>query len=386
MEQKTRGRVVSHQKTRGRVLARQSRRLHSSLLGHRVLGGHPVLPATNNSQPIEPVVAVPQPSEEELRRQAELEKDLQLARDIQQGMLLAAVPYLKGWEFSATSLPARDLGGDLYDFIPLPSGNQAIMIGDVSGKGLQAALRMAVTRTLFRYEARNGDESPPMALAAVNRGVCSDIPQGMVTMLYAVLDPLQGKMRIANAGHTYPLHFNVTVQEYEMPGVPLGVDPDIDYDEETISISPGDSLFLYTDGVNEAIDPSDEEFGFERLRALLEANSQIKPRALMRKILNEIRAWTAGGPQTDDITMVVLRRRFTKLSDELRVVINDVLGVRATELWPEIEALLDCNPEVATVDDWTDVLPSLSKMTKSRLSRGLSRELNQQLRLTIEEY
>jgi sigma-B regulation protein RsbU (phosphoserine phosphatase) len=337
----------------------------------------PIIP-TNNGQPVL--------SEEELQRQAELEKDLQLARDLQQGMLLAAVPYLPGWEFSAVSIPARDLGGDLYDFLPLRNGKQAIMIGDVSGKGLQAALRMAVARTVFRHEVRL-DGAPGRTLAAINRGVCTDIPQGMITMLYAVLDPAEGTFLVANAGHTYPLLFNETVQEFEMPGLPLGVDPDDDYDEECITIAPGDSLFLFTDGVNEAISPESEEFGYERLQALLENNSHMKPRAMMKLFLHELRAWSQGKMQTDDITMVILRRRFLLLSDELRVVALDVLGSeQATAFTAQIAESLPRPPEEMNHDDWNTLLPVINKVAKSNFSRGMARELSQQIRLTIEEY
>ncbi len=359
--------------------------MHSSLLGHHtqrviMLRQASVTPAPSegNGQPVL--------TEEELQRQAELEKDLQLARDIQQGMLLAAVPYLPGWEFSAVSIPARDLGGDLYDFLPLGNGRQAIMIGDVSGKGLQAALRMAVARTVFRHEARL-DGAPGPTLAAINRGVCTDIPQGMITMLYAVLDPINGELRVANAGHTYPLLFNESVQEFEMPGLPLGVDPDDDYDEESIPISPGDSMFLFTDGVNEAISPEDEEFGYDRLHALLANNSHMKPRALLKLFLHELRAWSVGRMQTDDITMVILRRRFTLLSDELRVVALDVLGSEQTELFFErIAESFPRPPEEMTHDDWASILPIINKVAKSSFSRGIARELSQQIRLTIEEY
>src|SRR6185436_14115450 len=146
-------------------------------------------------------------SDDGLRRQAEIEQDMLLARDIQQGLLLETVPRLPGWEISAVSLPARELGGDLYDFLPFANGWHGIMIGDVSGKGLPAALRMAVARTVFRHEARRG-EGPGPTLAPVNNGVLSEIPQGMVTMLYVMLNTHNGGIRIANAGHNYPVVIN----------------------------------------------------------------------------------------------------------------------------------------------------------------------------------
>src|SRR5215212_5915828 len=142
---------------------RQKRhRLYATLLTHTCGGGRVRVRA-----PVSALAATP--NLEELRRQSEMQQDLQLARDIQQGLLLEAVPRLFGWEISAVSLPARDLGGDLYDFLPFPDHWHGIMIGDVSGKGLPAALRMAVARTVFRHEARR-DQTPGATLACTNRG------------------------------------------------------------------------------------------------------------------------------------------------------------------------------------------------------------------------
>jgi sigma-B regulation protein RsbU (phosphoserine phosphatase) len=361
----------------------QSRRIHSTLLVHRVAHNHMARRWQATGQATE---AAPQQESAESQRQAELEHDLQMARDIQQGLLLAAVPYLRGWELSAVSTPARELGGDLYDFLPLSDGWHAIMIGDVSGKGLPAALRMAVARTVFRHEARIG-EAPASTMAAVNRGVCSDIPQGMVTMLYSMLDPRHGTLRIANAGHTYPLLLNGRVEELELPGMPLGVDPDIDYEETTVTLQPGDSVVLYTDGVTEASNVDDVMFG-EKLEEVLAANITLKPRALMGLLLRELRTWGAGRSQDDDITLVILRRRFVNLSDELRSIGDDVLGVeQAAAFWSaHVEPLVDGGVSDLAPDAWTALLPALTKEARSSFNRGLARELSQQLRLAIEEY
>src|SRR6266496_1384595 len=127
----------------------------------------------------------------------------------------------RGATASLRPMPARDLGGDLYDFLPIGDGWHGIMIGDVSGKGLPAALRMAVARTVFRHAARRG-EPPGPTLADTNRGVLSEIPQGMVTMLYVLLDTRRGLLRIANAGHNYPVLIDRHVSEIELSGLPLG--------------------------------------------------------------------------------------------------------------------------------------------------------------------
>ncbi|RRR65541.1 MAG: serine/threonine-protein phosphatase [Candidatus Viridilinea halotolerans] len=328
-------------------------------------------------------VVVPEPTltPEQQRRSAEIEQELQLARDLQQGLLLEAAPRLRGWELTAVSLPARDLGGDLYDFLDLGAGIQGIMIGDVSGKGLSAALRMAVARTVFRHEARRADQPGP-TLAEVNRGVLREIPQGMVTMLYLLLDTAHGVLRMANAGHIFPLFINGSVSEVELSGLPLGVDGDVDYEEASAILNPGDTVLLYTDGVLEAENSVGEIYTYERLAALIEANTQLKPRAIVSLLLRELRAWS-GGIQGDDITMVVLRRRLTDLAAELRSVTVDVLGSeRANAFWEE-QVILSSAAPAAT---WIAALPDLLKAAQARFGRGLARELNQQLRLALEDY
>jgi sigma-B regulation protein RsbU (phosphoserine phosphatase) len=230
-----------------RVQRQPNRRpLRTTLLGHT--RGAPVVRPRPRPAPVAPA---PAPDLEGMRRQAEIEQDMRLARDIQQGLLLEAVPRLPGWEISAVCMPARDLGGDLYDFLPFDDSRHGIMIGDVSGKGLPAALRMAVARTVFRHAARR-EQGPGSTLADTNRGVLSEIPQGMVTMLYAVLDTQRGTLRMANAGHNYPLLINGQVSEVELSGLPLGVDGDSDYQEVSVIIGPGETVVFYTDGVVEA--------------------------------------------------------------------------------------------------------------------------------------
>lgn len=355
-----------------------SRRPPTSLVGYQAR--LPLRPRKAGPPPPPPQPAL---SAEQQRHTEELEQELQLARDIQQGLLLEAAPQLAGWEISAVSLPARDLGGDLYDFLALGSGIQGIMIGDVSGKGLPAALRMAVARTVFRHEARR-DDAPAPTLAAVNRGVLSEIPQGMVTMLYARLDLTRGELRVANAGHTFPLIVNGTVTEMELSGLPLGVDHESDYAEATVRLDPGDTVVLYTDGVIEAERPDGTIYGFERLQALVATNNRLKPRALMALLLHELRAWSEGS-QSDDVTMVVLRRRLTQLDAELRTVVVDVLGeTRADDFWAiAVEQLGD---GINAAHSWLAGLPTIQKLLQARFGRGLARELYQQLRLALEDY
>lgn len=349
----------------------------ATLLSHI---GRSIIRSTR-SLPISPEPSLFLPDSEGNQRQAEIEQDLRLARDIQQGLLLEAVPRLPGWEISAVSLPARDLGGDLYGFLPLEKDLHGIMIGDVSGKGLPAALRMAVARTVFRHEARRG-EAPGLTLASINRGVLSEIPQGMITMLYAILDTQHGLLRVANAGHNYPVLITGQIDEIELSGLPLGVDIDSNYEEVTATLHHGDTIFLYTDGVIEATNAAGELFGYERLTQLLQVHEAMKPRALVAMLLHELRAWSTKG-QDDDITIVVLRRREAWIGAELYGIVRDVLGYeRAEHLWSELPV-----PDTAeSIEGWTRLVPKIIQVTQQEYGRGLARELNGQLRLALEEY
>ncbi len=332
-------------------------------------------------RPCRPPVSVVVVPDAGAQRRAEIEQELLLARDIQQGLLLEAVPRLPGWEISAVSLPARDLGGDLYDFLALGGAWRGIMIGDVSGKGLPAALRMAVARTVFRHDARRGD-GPAATLAAVNRSVISEIPQGMITMLYALLDTQAGVLRFANAGHNYPVIVNGTVDEIELSGMPLGVDGDSEYNEACTVIAPGTLVLLYTDGVVEAEDARGELYGYERLTALLADHAPARPRTLVARLLQELRSWNGGG-QADDVTLVALRRRLASPAAELRTITDEVLGVmRAHELW----GALVLPGAGATGEDWAAAVPEIGAVAQARFGRGLGRDLLAQLRDAVEDY
>ncbi|KAB8142386.1 serine/threonine-protein phosphatase [Chloroflexia bacterium SDU3-3] len=342
----------------------------ASLLGH--IGSGPM--RRQRPQPEQPAPA-------EAQRQAEIEQELLLARDIQQGLLLEAVPQLPGWEISAVSLPARDLGGDLYDFLSFDGHIHGIMIGDVSGKGLPAALRMAVARTVFRHEARKGMK-PGVTLAEVNRGVLADIPQGMVTMLYTLLDLETGSLRIANAGHNFPIVIDGTLREVELTGLPLGVDAESDYREEAYQLHHGDTVFFFTDGVVEAMNHSGEMYGDDRLQRVLAETAGQRPRAIVARLLQELRQWSEN-MQADDITLVVVRRRCARLGEELRLVIKDVLG---HERGGEFIAQLPWPSDDTPAKGWAEIIPDLVRRTQAQFGRGLARELHGQMRLVLEEY
>ncbi len=311
------------------------------------------------------------------QRQHELEEELRTARDVQQGLLLEAVPHLSGWDISAVSLPARDLGGDLYDFLPVADGIYGVMVGDVSGKGLPAALRMAVARTVFRYQARQQSD-PARTLAAANHGVLSEIPQAMVTMLYAVLDLRDGRMRIANAGHTFPVLIQQHITECDVVGLPLGIDGESTYEARDIILEPGDCIVLYSDGVIEMLNEQDAIFSYERLEAVLHQARSLPPRSLIARLLAELRAWSTS--QSDDITVVAVRRRFRSIGDELAFTATDVLGSMLR--WES----LPLPPHDAPVTVWLAHLPVLVDAVRQQVGRGVARELQGQLRIVLESY
>lgn len=309
----------------------------------------------------------------------ELAQDLRMARELQQGLLLQTVPRLSRWELAAASLPASVLGGDLYDFPTLGDGWHGLMIGDVSGHGLAAALRMAVARTLFRQVAREYRD-PGLTLAALNRALISEMPHGMVTMIYVYAEIETGKLHIANAGHNFPVLIGRDVRELEISGLPLGIDADAEYETITATLEPGETALLYTDGITEANDRRERMYGYTRLQSLLLRNHQQRPRSMMATILNTVKAWS-DNRLADDVTMVVMRRRLPDLNAELRNVCVDIMGeMAAAALWVELAQL------PGELEAWQMALPRLSKTVQARHGRGLSRELLSQLRLTLEEY
>jgi phosphoserine phosphatase RsbU/P len=309
----------------------------------------------------------------------ELAQDLRMARELQQGLLLQTVPRLPRWELAAASLPATEIGGDLYDFPALDNGWHGLMIGDVSGHGLAAALRMAVARTLFRQVARE-KRDPGATLAALNRLLISEMPHGMVTMIYVHAEIDTGVLRIANAGHTFPILIGHDVRELELSGLPLGIDIDAEYQTVTATLAPGETALLYTDGITEAHDRRQREYGYGRLQSLLLRNHQQRPRTLMSTILNTVKGWS-DNELADDMTMVLMRRRLPDLDAELRNVCVDVMGEMATAgLWCELDPL----PFDAA--GWQALLPEIGKTLQNRHGRGLSRELVAQFRLTLDEY
>jgi serine phosphatase RsbU (regulator of sigma subunit) len=235
--------------------------------------------------------------------------EMQVARLIQQRLLPQELPSLPGWQVAAYWQPARAVGGDFYDFLPLADGRIAMVVGDVADKGIPAALVMASTRAILRGAARRL-LSPGVALARSNELLHPEIPAGMfVTCLYSILDPLSGRLQFANAGHNLPYRrVDGRVTELRATGMPLGLMPGIAYDEYETVIEPGESLLLYSDGLVEAHNPQQEMFGFPRLLAALREYTNGGP-SLIDGLLTDLAIFTGlDWEQEDDVTLLALQR------------------------------------------------------------------------------
>ena len=249
--------------------------------------------------------------EQEIRERERVEQELQVARSIQQASLPKQVPDVEGWQITPYYKPAREVGGDFYDFLELKDGQLGLVVGDATGKGVPAALVMASARSMLRAVAQASDYSPGDVLARANDSLVIDIPPNMfVTCFYAILDPDSGHLRYANAGHELPyLHRNGgdAAEELRVRGMPLGLMPEMGYEEKQTILEAGDSALFYTDGLVEAHDPKGEMFGLPRLRALVAKHGE--KRSLGDFLLEDLSSFTGEGwEQEDDITLLTLRR------------------------------------------------------------------------------
>jgi serine phosphatase RsbU (regulator of sigma subunit)/anti-sigma regulatory factor (Ser/Thr protein kinase) len=244
--------------------------------------------------------------EAEVRRRERYEQELQVAQLIQQNFLPKELPSKAGWQVNAFYRPAREVGGDFYDFIDLPDGSLGIVVGDVTDKGVPAALVMASTRGVLRSAAQRLVE-PGLVLERVNELISQDMPPNMfVTCLYGVLEPTSGRFRFANAGHNLPcLQVDDGAVEVRATGMPLGLLPGMSYEENETIVEAGRTLLLYSDALPEAHAPDREMFGFPRLVELAGRAGA----TVIDSLLTELHRFTGPGwEQEDDITIVSLTR------------------------------------------------------------------------------
>jgi serine phosphatase RsbU (regulator of sigma subunit) len=244
-------------------------------------------------------------------QQERLERELQLAMEIQQRFQPTAPPVVTGYEFQGISFPCYEIGGDYYDFIQREDGRLVIALGDVSGKGTAAALLMSSLHASIHAQTGSHD-SLVETISAVNRYLADNIPSNrFVTLFYAELDPESGALSFLNAGHNPPLivHAAGTVEQLASGGLPLGIKANAEYREGRTTLQRGDVLVIYSDGVTEAASPSGEEFGPTRLYEVVSRNVDSSAAGIRDRIESALTKFSQGTQAADDITLVIVKRQ-----------------------------------------------------------------------------
>jgi serine phosphatase RsbU (regulator of sigma subunit) len=239
-----------------------------------------------------------------------LEKELAIARQIQEGILPERLPHLDGFDIAALTMPARAVGGDYYDLFPLDEGRVGLVVGDACDKGVPAALFITLTNSLVHVEAPR-NPSPEAALRLVNQHLLEMNRSGMfTTLLYGVLDA-RGRLDYCRAGHPYPLVLDQNLCPVEIhpgPGMPLGVLEEIQLDAQSVTIPIGGLAVVYSDGLSEALDSRSSQFGEERVAAELPAISHLPAADVCSRLWSLVQAFMGDEPQSDDFTVVVIKR------------------------------------------------------------------------------
>ena len=246
---------------------------------------------------------------EEEKALLHMREEMRLALEIQTSLLPKAPPETPGYDIAGISLPAQTVGGDYFDYLPLDDG-LGLCVGDVSGKGLPASLMMANVQATLHGQAPASD-TVSACLGRINKLLCQRIRKGsFVTLIYGILDPHHHRFRYANAGHNRPYlrAADGTVRRLDRGGLALGFLPDHTYQEASLTLAPGDLLLLYSDGIPEAMNLAREQYGEERLVALLKSHSAGSVEALINHIVKTVQHHAGTAPPSDDMTLLAVRR------------------------------------------------------------------------------
>ncbi len=247
----------------------------------------------------------------QILEQHKLAREMEIARNIQMNLLPKTYPDLPGYQLSAMSLPAKQVGGDYYDFLKLPDGRLGLAIADVSGKGVPAAILTATTRSYLQSETMHKDATIVQTVGRMNRMVHRDVTNDMyVTMVLALLDSIDGSIEYVNAGHTHPvlIAHNGRTEFLKEGGMFLGLDPDTHYLSDKTQIPPGGVLILYTDGVTDILSPEGKPFGTERFYELLRDKYHLSAEEIRNAIYHACQRHRGAAEQFDDFTLIVLKR------------------------------------------------------------------------------
>ncbi len=260
-------------------------------------------------------------AEESAQRQR-IDREIEIAREVQERLLPQTYPVVVGLDFAAYSRAARDVGGDYYDFIALENGSLAIAIGDVSGKGISAALLMASIRAALHGLTFSGDLDLARVIEGLNRIIFdSSTSNRFVTFFFGEYDPVTRTLEYVNAGHNAPLLLRPTaahdgfcnpeaecmVQRLDTGGPVLGIFTEVRYEQGKIQLQPYDALIAFTDGISEAMNADLEEWGEERLIAAARMSTHLTAQDIVTAVVASADRFTAGAPQNDDLSLVVLK-------------------------------------------------------------------------------
>jgi serine phosphatase RsbU (regulator of sigma subunit) len=241
-----------------------------------------------------------------------MEEELAIARDLQMSMLPAACPEIEGFLIAAHCTPAREVGGDFYDFIEMEGGRLGLVLGDVTGKSVSGALVTAASRSILRILSEQEGLGVDQIMVRANRRTKKDIKSGMfVALLLGVIEPERRTLILSNAGQTQPVIFRsrtgeASLLETEGDTFPLGIIEESDYQETRIDLEPGDKVVFYTDGIVEAMNSEQEIFGFDRLIEIVKESGSLSADQLLGEVLSKVKDFVGGAPQHDDITLITL--------------------------------------------------------------------------------
>jgi len=240
-----------------------------------------------------------------------MKEEIRLAGQIQADLLPKVLPDVPGYDIAGQTIPAQDVGGDYFDFIPMEDHRLGLCLGDVSGKGLPASLLMANVQATLRSQSLL-NPPPQLCIQRANTLLLqSTSPEKFVTLFYAVLDTVRHTLTYVNAGHEHPFLFTSAPEPIRLTagGAPLSIIDKFPFEEQTLALSPDDLLVVFSDGVSEAMDAAQAQFGRSRLEELLPGIRHESAAAIIERIIEAVRAHAGGEPQNDDITLLVVKRR-----------------------------------------------------------------------------
>jgi len=239
-----------------------------------------------------------------------LQEEMRLAYEIQVDLLPKSQPVLSGYLIAGKSIPAKDVGGDYFDFIPTGDNRLAFCLGDISGKGIPAALLMANLQATLRGQTLLGNDCKSCVSFANEMLYHNSAPNKFATLFYGIIDSSSNELNFCNGGHNNPFYFSNDnkITLLDKGGLIVGIMPGVPYEEDTIPFHPGDLLVIYSDGITEAMDNTEEEFGEQRLIDLILQNRNESPFNLIEIIIKKIQEFSGNHSQMDDITLVIIKR------------------------------------------------------------------------------